>query len=133
VSVVFVLQALLLGAGGVTSLPVNAIAVGFVGSAVAAWTFSALRRGNETVALAAAGWLSVVVPAAIVAVALGVQPQIAHRADGTPLFFPFDLAITLPAVLVPHALVGVGEAALTVVAYRFVARYAGARRPEVES
>lgn len=122
VSLVLVVQAILLGTGGVTALPINALAVGFVGSAVAAGTFAALRRAHETAALFTAGWVSIVVPSLIVAVALGLQPSIAHTADGTPLFFPFGLRVTVPAVVGPHALVGIGEGILTVVAYRFLER-----------
>ena len=125
VSLVLTLQALVLGVGGVTSLPINALAVGLVGSVVATVVFTSLRRVNLTGALFAAGWLSVMVSALVVAVALGLQPAIAHNADGTPLFFPFGLRITLPAVLLPHAVVGVGEGVLTVFAYRFVQRVRG--------
>jgi len=125
VSLVLVLQALLMGMGGVTSLPVNAIAVGFVGSAVAAVAFRALRNTQKTFALFIAGWLSVTVPSLVVAVALGVQPAIAHDAAGRPLFFPFGLEITLPAVMIPHLLVGLGEGVITVVAYNAVERFRG--------
>jgi cobalt/nickel transport system permease protein len=81
--------------------------------------FRGLRRLNETAAVAVAAWLSVVLPGFLVALALGVQPLIAHREDGTPLFFPFGLAITLPAVLIPHVFIGAGEAVLTVLVWRF--------------
>lgn len=122
VSLVLTLQALVLGVGGVTALPINALAVGLVGSVVAAVVFTALRRVHLTLALFAAGWLSVMLSALVVGVALGLQPAIAHNADGTPLFFPFGLRITLPAVLFPHAVVGIGEGILTTFAYRFVQR-----------
>ncbi|MCP5191141.1 MAG: energy-coupling factor ABC transporter permease, partial [Pseudomonadales bacterium] len=53
---------------------------------------------------------------------LGIQPAIAQDAAGRPLFFPFGLAVTLPAVLIPHALVGVGEGVLTWLGYRYLTR-----------
>ncbi len=113
-SLVLLLQAFFFGAGGVTSLAINALAMGLAGAAVASTVFRALRRFNERVALFAAGWLSAAVPAALMAVALGLQPMIAHADDGTPLFFPFDLSVTLPAVVIPYAIVGIGEGVLTV-------------------
>lgn len=122
-SIVLLLQALLLGAGGVTALPWNALAMGFAGSVVAVAAFRALRRFSETAALFAAGWLAVNVAALILAVVLGLQPVIAQRPDGTPLYFPFGLAVTLPALLVPHAVVGIGEGVLTIMTYRFVTRW----------
>lgn len=118
---VLALQALGFGIGGVTSLPVNALCLGLVGGAVAVLAARLLRRAGERVALFAAGWLSVVIPAALLAVVLGVQPRLAHAADGAPLFFPFGLRVTLPALVLPHLLVGLGEGALTVAVTRFLA------------
>lgn len=118
-SLVLLLQSLLFGAGGVTALAVNALAMGLAGSAAAVLVHRLLRGLNGTAAVAAAAWASVMVSGLLLALALGVQPLIAHREDGTPLFFPFGLSITLPAVLIPHALIGAGEAALTVLVWRF--------------
>lgn len=116
---VLLLQALLFGAGGLTALPVNALAMGLAGGATAILTFKLLRPLNESSAVLAAAWISVMVSGVLVALALGIQPLIASQPDGTPLFFPFGLAITLPAVLLPHALIGIGEAALTLLAWRY--------------
>lgn len=116
---VLLLQALLFGAGGLTALPVNALAMGLAGSAIAIALFRLLQALHETVAVAVAAWASVIVPAALIALVLGLQPLIAHQADGTPLFFPFGLEITLPAILLPHAVIGIGEAALTLLVWRY--------------
>jgi cobalt/nickel transport system permease protein len=118
-SLVLLIQALLFGAGGITALPINALAIGLVGATTAVAIKWLLARINETAAVAIAAWLSVMLPGAIVAVALGIQPLIAHQPDGTPLFFPFALEITLPAVLIPHLAIGVGEAVLTVLIWRY--------------
>jgi cobalt/nickel transport system permease protein len=118
-SLVLLLQALLFGAGGITALPVNALAMGLIGAATAVAVRRLLARINETAAVAVAAWLSVVLSGLVVALALGIQPLIAHQADGTPLFFPFGPAITLPAVLIPHLVIGIGEAVLTVLIWRY--------------
>jgi cobalt/nickel transport system permease protein len=122
-SLVLLMQALVFGAGGITALPINALSIGLAGGLVAWLVYRGLVRWNRSVALVAAGWFSVVVPAALVAVALGVQPRLAHAADGTPLFFPFGLEITLPAVVIPHLVVGVGEGVLTLIIFRLFARW----------
>lgn len=116
---VLLLQSLLFGAGGLTALPVNALAMGLAGSATALFAFRLLRSLNESVAVALAAWLSVMVSGLIVALVLGIQPLLATKPDGSPLFFPFGLSITLPAILVPHALIGIGEAALTLAVWRY--------------
>jgi cobalt/nickel transport system permease protein len=124
-SMVFVMQALLFGDGGVTALPLNALAMGLAGSATACVVFRALQSRMHTVALFAAGALPVLIAALLIALALGAQPHIASRADGTPLFFPYGLAITIPAVLLPHLIVAAAEGVLTVAIYRFVTRLRG--------
>ncbi len=120
VSLVLLIQALLFGSGGITALPINALAIGMAGGAAAWCAFGLLKHVHEGFALVVAGWLSVNLSALLVAIALGVQPLIAHRADGSPLFFPFGLSVTLGAVMVPHLIIGVGEGVLTLLMYRFV-------------
>jgi cobalt/nickel transport system permease protein len=118
-SLVLALQSLLFGAGGITALPINALAMGLAGALVSMAAFRALRGINETAAVVAAAWCSVMLSGLIVALLLGVQPVIAQREDGTPLFFPFGFSIVLPAVLIPHLLIAVGEAVLTLFVWRF--------------
>jgi cobalt/nickel transport system permease protein len=122
VSLVLLLQALVLGAGGVTVLPANALAMGLAGSAAACLGYRLVGRFGERAGLFAAGWLATVVPAALLAVLLGIQPAIAQSAAGQPLFFPFGLSVTLPAVLLPHAVLGVAEGLLTVLVVSFLRR-----------
>jgi cobalt/nickel transport system permease protein len=123
VSIVLFLQAVLFGAGGVTSLPVNALAMGLVGSAAAYYLFNGLRGIHERTALFAAGWISISLSALLVALILGLQPRIAHTEEGIPLFFPFGLSITLPAVLIPHMIIGIGEGLLTVFVFQFTGKF----------
>ena len=117
-SLVYLMQALLFGDGGVTALPVNALAMGLAGSAAAVAVLRLAGRGP--VGLFLAGWLGAVVPAAIMALVLGWQPHLARAADGSPLFFPFGWSVTLPAVVVPHLAVGVADGVLTVMAWRLL-------------
>ena len=118
-SLVLLLQSLLFGAGGITALAVNALAIGLLGSASAVAAYRLLHRLGDSFAVAVAAWLSVVLPGAVLALLLGIQPLIAHRPDGTPLFFPFGLSITLPAILIPHMIIGIGEALLTLLVWRY--------------
>lgn len=118
-SLVYLMQALMFGDGGVTALPVNALAMGLAGSLAAVGMLGLL--GRRTAGLFLAGWTGTVVPAIIVAGVLGLQPLIARARDGTPLFFPFGWDVTLPAVVVPHLAVGVADGVLTVLAWRILA------------
>jgi cobalt/nickel transport system permease protein len=117
-SLVLLLQALVVGAGGITSLPFNALAMGFAGAWLVVALHGALRRLGEGPAVVIAVWVGVMTAALLVALVLGLQPSIAQGPDGAPRFFPFGIAITVPALLIPHALIGAGEAALTLLIYR---------------
>ena len=129
VSLVLLLQALLFGAGGVTSLPLNALAMGLVGSAAARAAYAIVRPVNESVALVVAGWVSVNAAALLLALALGLQPAIAHGPDGQPRFFPFGLSVTVPAVMLPHVVLGIGEGVLTLLMCRLIWRRGWVSRP----
>ncbi len=122
VSLVLAMQALLFGDGGITALPINALAMGLAGSFAALAVWKLLGRFHEAAGLFLAGWLSIVLPAVLVATVLGLQPSIAHDAGGAPLFFPFGLHVTLPAVVLPHLLVGIGEGLLTLLGWRYLTR-----------
>jgi len=121
---VLLIQALLFGDGGITTYPVNCLAMGFA----AAFTAHLLHRAGrpllgETGAVFVAGWGGAVVAATVTAVALGIQPAIAHDGAGNPLFFPLGLAVTLPAIVGAHALVfGVAEGAYTAAVIGLVRR-----------
>lgn len=117
-TLVLVLQALVVGAGGITALPVNALTLGLVAACVTWGGYRLLRGLGDTVAVAAATWVAIMTAAFLLALVLGVQPLIAQAPDGTPLFFPFGPAVTLPALLVPHAFIAAGEAVLTVLVFR---------------
>lgn len=110
-SLVLLLQALLLGAGGITVLGVNALAIGLAGPS-AAWAVDrALRRLSPRLAAFAGAWLGMQVSALAVALVLALQ----HRLD--PSYLPVPPAVTLAALMVPSlAVTGVLEGLYTVAA-----------------
>jgi len=114
IGLVLALQAFLLGDGGVTSLPVSALCLGLGGPLTAVVTHGLLRRVNERLARFVAGWSATVVAALLTALVLGLQPLVAVDAAGEPLFFPFGWRTVVPALVLPHAVVGVLEGLITV-------------------
>ena len=112
-SLVLVLQSLLFGAGGITVLAINALAMGLAGAAVTVGVHRLLVGWRRPVAVIAGVWSGVVVAAVLVALVLGIQPHMGTDAGGQPLFFPFGPAVTLPVIVIPHLVIGAGEAVLT--------------------
>jgi cobalt/nickel transport system permease protein len=124
--VALLIQALFFGDGGILAYPVNAFNMALLLPFVAYGVYRLLARrsglssGRRVLAAAAGAYIGINVAALAAAIEFGVQPTLFHKADGTPLYAPFHLAQTIPAMLIPHLLVaGVVEAAVTgaVIAY----------------
>jgi cobalt/nickel transport system permease protein len=108
---VLAVQALFFGAGGVTTLAVNALAMGLLGPGAAWLTFRALRRLGEGTAAFAAAWVGTQAASLAVALVLGLQ----HALDAA--VFPVAFPVVLGATMLPSLLVtGVVEGAYTVAA-----------------
>lgn len=124
-SVALLLQALLFGDGGILTLGANifnmAIAMPFVGYAV----FHFLRKQNhETTGVLVGSYVGINVAAFLTAIELGVQPIIATQ-GGEPLYNPYGLAVTIPAMMATHlTIAGAVEVFFTYVIYRFVKQVA---------
>ena len=124
-SVALLLQALLFGDGGIIALGANifnmAIAMPFVGYAV----YHFFRKQNhETAGVLIGSYVGINVAAFLTAIELGIQPIIATQ-GGEPLYNPYGLAVTIPAMMVTHlTIAGAVEVFFTYVIYRFVKQVA---------
>ena len=124
-SVALLLQALLFGDGGILALGANifnmAIAMPFVGYAV----YHFFRKQNhETAGVLVGSYVGINVAAFLTAIELGIQPIIATQ-GGEPLYNPYGLAVTIPAMMATHlTIAGAVEFFFTYVIYRFVKQVA---------
>lgn len=110
-SLVLLLQALFFGAGGITVLGVNALALGLLGPLAGWLSWKALRRLHERAAAFAAAYLAMQVSTLAIAAALGLQHALSQR------YFPVPLAVVLPAMLLPSlTAAGLAEGAYTLLA-----------------
>jgi cobalt/nickel transport system permease protein len=126
VSIALLIQALFFGDGGVLALGANAFNMAFVMPMVGYGVYWALARNaaltspRRSFAAGLGGYVGLNVAALCAATELGLQPTLFHSANGTPLYAPFHLAQTIPAMALAHLTVaGIVEFALTagVVAY----------------
>ena len=118
VTLVLLIQAVVFADGGISALAVNSLSMGFLGAFVGYGIFRTLRRYRW--APFVAGWGAIVASSVLIAVVLGIQPLF-WSVDGRPLYFPFGLSITIPALVGEHMLVfGVVEGIFTQLAYRFL-------------
>lgn len=110
-SLVLLVQALFFGAGGVTVLGVNALAMGLLGPLAGWLAWRALRRVHEGAAVFLAAYLATQVATLAVAGALGLQHALSAR------HLPVPIAVVLPAMMLPSlTAAGLAEGAYTLFA-----------------
>ena len=128
VSIALLIQALMFGDGGILSLGANcfnmAFVIPFLGYFIYAFVRDRARSERGRMAgLAAGAYVGLVVAALLTAIELGVQPVLFRDPSGLPLYNPYPLSVSVPAMLLPHlAVAGVVEAIFTVGIYTFIRR-----------
>ena len=130
VSVALLIQALLFGDGGILAYGANtfnmAFVIPFLGYAVYKLVKDRVKtRAGESVGLAIGSYLGINMAALCAAIEFGVQPALFKDPAGLPMYCPYPLSVSIPAMLIPHlAVAGVVEAAFTVAIVAFVRRAA---------
>ncbi|HON74457.1 MAG TPA: cobalt transporter CbiM [Dermatophilaceae bacterium] len=129
VSVALLFQALLFGDGGVLAYGANvvnmAILMPFVGYAVYRLIAgrSALTATRRVVAAGLAGFVGINAAGLATAIELGIQPDLFHTAAGAPLYSPYHLSQSIPAMALAHVIVaGPVEAVLTAGVFGYLVR-----------
>lgn len=115
-SLVLLVQAVMLGQGGVTTLGVNALCMGLGGAWASALAYRVARRVHPGAAPFFAGWAGVFFSSLFAAVFLLAQ----HALD--PGYFPSPPPAVFTAMLVPSSVTGLMEGAFTVAAQRALIR-----------
>jgi len=117
VSLVLLIQSLIFGDGGITALAINSIGMAFISSFSATFIFKIFKHKFTPFIC---GWISAVMSALFIALILGIQP-IFWSENGKALYFPFDLSITIPALVGSHILFfGVVEGIFTYIVYNYL-------------
>lgn len=131
-SLTLALQAFLFGDGGVTTLGANCFNIAFLMSFSGYYVRKALSAGSPSAfrsfaASAAAAYVALNLAALAAALELGIQPVIAHSLDGRPLYSPYPLGVTLPAMMIPNLVfLGPVEALGTALALSYILKTGGA-------
>lgn len=120
------IQALLFGDGGILAFGANCFNMAFIlpftGYFIYTFIKNRIRTKNgEAIAAAAGSYFGINAAAACAAVEFGIQPILFKDAAGVPLYNPYPLSVSIPAIMIPHLLVvGVAEAVFTVAVVGFI-------------
>ncbi|KRO17267.1 cobalt transporter CbiM [Lacticaseibacillus saniviri] len=126
ISIALLLQAFVFGDGGILAYGANVFNMGFIMPFVGYSLFMLGKRfKHPKLGAFVGGYFGINFAALAAGVELGIQPLIAHTASGQPLYSPYPLSISVPAMLSAHMLVvGWIEAVVTVLVYQFVQKSA---------
>jgi cobalt/nickel transport system permease protein len=140
VTVALLIQALLFGDGGILAFGANCFNMAFVLPFVGYFIYKFIKdRVNsqkaEYVAIGLASYMGINIAALCTAIEFGVQPLLFKNAAGQPLYSPYPLSASIPAMVIPHLLVaGFVEVLFTVAVYSYIKKvspgtiYEGAKR-----
>ncbi|OEU43069.1 cobalamin biosynthesis protein CbiM [Methanosarcina sp. Ant1] len=127
ISVALVLQALMFGDGGITAVAANCFNMGVVMPFVAYYAYKLISGNSEItspiriIASAIAGYLSLTMAATFTGIEFGIQPLLHHTAAGVPLYMPYPLSITVPAMVLEHVLgFSILEALITALIFAYI-------------
>ena len=134
VSIALLLQAVIFGDGGILAYGANCFNMAFVLPYVgyAIYKLIVKAAGGEKaknvakyLAAAVGSYIGINVAAFCAALEFGIQPMLFTDAAGNALYCPYDLSISIPAMMIPHlAVAGLVEAVFTVAVYVFVRKTA---------
>lgn len=129
ISVTLVLQALMFGDGGITAIAANCFNMGVVIPFVGYYVYKLISGNSEItsttriIASAIAGWASLTLASFCAGVEFGIQPILYHTAAGVPLYMPYPLSVTVPAMVLEHALgFSILEALITAFIFAYIQR-----------
>ena len=107
-SCALLIQCLIFGDGGVTAFGANCFNMGVV-IPFAGYIIYKIIAGKSPIAsyrrIAAAaigGYFGLGIAAGVAGFEMGIQPILEHTAAGAPLYMPYGLNITVPAMLLDH-------------------------------
>ncbi|HBL41368.1 MAG TPA: cobalamin biosynthesis protein CbiM [Ruminococcaceae bacterium] len=128
ISTALLLQAVLFGDGGILSFGANCFNMAFVLPYLGYAVYCLLRRlfrNRSTIfscfTAAIGSYVGLNAAALCAAIEFGIQPMLFKDALGQALYCPYDLSVSVPAMMLSHlAIAGIVEAVFTASVYAFI-------------
>ena len=136
ISIALIIQAFFFGDGGILAIGANCFNMAVVLPYISYAIYQAITKKQPSsskrriIGAAVGGWTGLTVAAFFAAVEFGIQPMLFHTVGGTPLYAPYPLSVSIPAMVIPHALIAsVIEGGVTALVVAYLLR---ANRPALE-
>lgn len=133
VTIALLVQALLFGDGGILAFGANCFNMSFILPFVGYYSYRLFCKlfkadelgasGSRKVLSAGLGsYLGINAAALMAAIEFGIQPMLFSDAAGQPLYCPYGLSVSVPAMMIGHLTIfGLAEVIFTVAIYSFLA------------
>lgn len=128
VTVALFLQALIFGDGGILAFGANCFNMAFVLPFIGYYLYRLIKKlirsgAGDYAGIAIGSYAAIAAASFCAAVEFGIQPALFRDAAGLPLYCPYPLAVSIPAMMIPHlAVAGVVETAFTLSIVVFIRR-----------
>lgn len=128
VSVALLIQALVFGDGGILSFGANCFNMAFVLPFTGYYLYRFFKKFlpssvGDKVAIFLAAYIGINLAAFCASVEFGIQPLLFTDSAGQPLYCPYPLWISIPAMIFPHlTIAGIAEGVFTVALYSFITK-----------
>ncbi|MBY0756370.1 cobalt transporter CbiM [Clostridium sardiniense] len=125
VSIALLIQCLFFGDGGILAYGANTFNMAFIMPIVGYYTYTFLKSKfksdkGEYVAVFLGSYLGLNIAALCAAIEFGIQPLLFKNSLGQPLYCPYSLGVSIPAMVSTHLLIGLLEGAVTVGVYAYI-------------
>jgi cobalt/nickel transport system permease protein len=127
ITVALVVQAILFGDGGITSLGANCFNIAFVLPFIGYFGYKLIGLGSKkssmrnAVAAGIGAYFGIAAASLCTGIEFGIQPILYHTTTGQPLYCPYGLNVAVPVMLGEHLLVfGWVEAVITFLVIRYL-------------
>ena len=125
VSIALLIQCLFFGDGGILAYGANTFNMAFIMPVVGYYTYKFLKSKlksskGEYLAAFIGSYLGLNIAALCASIEFGIQPLLFKNLLGQPLYCPYTLSISVPAMVSTHILIGILEGAVTVGVYAYI-------------
>jgi cobalt/nickel transport system permease protein len=126
ITVALLIQALLFGDGGILAFGANCFNMAFVLPFLGYFIYKFIKdrvktEKGEYVGIVLGSYVGINAAALCTAIEFGIQPLLFKNVAGLPLYSPYPLSISIPAMTIPHILVaGIVEVVFTLVIFVYI-------------
>ncbi len=131
VSTALLIQALVFGDGGIMAFGINCLNMAVIMPFAGYYIYkiikgkSKLGSGRSLVATFAGSYFGLNLAAFAAALEFGIQPLLFKAADGTPLYCPYPLSVSVPSMAFAHGLIaGPIEGIISTAAVAYIIKFA---------